>query len=83
MQPQPCSAQVCTALGCSDAALSCCVALTLDHSLPWPARLAAAALLSRVVASGGLAAEAAVRLGAFEALVELMDRDTYPYYRQV
>ena len=46
-------------------------------------RLTSAALLSRLLASGGAPAEAAIKLGAFVALIELMDRDMYPYYRQV
>ena len=52
------------------------ISLALDHSLTWAARLSAAALLSRLVASGGPAAEAAIKMGAFVVLIEIMDRDT-------
>ncbi len=68
-------------LGDDKASLASLMSLTLDHSLGWVARLSAAVLLSRVICAGGRGAEAAVGCGAFVALLELMDRDTFPFYR--
>lgn len=62
--------------------LSSLLTLSTDHSIEWTARSASTALLSRVVCGGGEGAEAALEDGGFLALLELMDRDTYPYYRQ-
>ncbi|KAG1653420.1 hypothetical protein FOA52_009129 [Chlamydomonas sp. UWO 241] len=75
--------KVCEAIGQDEATVRAVAALALDHSTRWGARLAAISLLATLVASGGPAADMALRCGAFTALVELMERDTYPYYRQV
>ncbi|KAG2431939.1 hypothetical protein HYH02_013157 [Chlamydomonas schloesseri] len=56
--------------------------LCLDHSMSWPARLAAADLLADLVLGGGPGAAAAVAGGAYAGLAEVMNRETYPYLNQ-
>jgi hypothetical protein len=51
--------------------------------MSWEARLAAADLLADMVVGGGEGAAAAVSCGAYAALVESLNRDTYPYLNQV
>lgn len=57
--------------------------LVLDHSMSWPARQAAADLLSDLVLRGGKGAEAAVASGAYAGLVEMLNRDMFPFLNQV
>ncbi len=70
-------------VGKDESTITSLIGLSSDHHIAWAARLSSAALLSRLVAHGGPASEAAVRLGSFSALLEIMDRDMYPFYRQV
>lgn len=62
--------------------LGCLTSLSKDHSVPWEARLAATDLLAGVVAAGGPGALAAIGAGAFGAFVDLLERDTFPFYTQ-
>eukprot|EP00798_Chlamydomonas_sp_ICE-L_P004036 gene4036-14115_t len=63
-------------------AVSSLVLLCLDHSMEWYARLMAAALLAQLLVQGGSIAETVAGCGAFLALIEFMDRESFPFYRQ-
>ena len=80
-QSTPNPSQVVDAIAADSTSLNILMSLSGDHSLDWTARASSTALLSRLITGGGPAAEAALASGAFLGLVELMDRDTYPYYR--
>ncbi|GLI65706.1 hypothetical protein VaNZ11_009222 [Volvox africanus] len=56
--------------------------LVLDHSMSWAARQASADLLSDLVLGGSPGAEAAVASGAYAGLVEMLNRDMYPFLNQ-
>lgn len=69
------------------------MATVFDHSMAWDARLAAADLLAALLLQGaqqqegqggqaaGQVREAALQMGAFQALVEVLDREMFPFYR--